>query len=139
MLGLADNPTMPTPGLLGFIAEILENTRCLVAALVQCLGQSQFFYQFLLQSVVSGKPKKEINIVVFTPDHQCFPTKSTVSANYYPGIRPGGTDTSDDTFDLFNRAGSGIVVGWPQPGAQQMFPAKNVQRQIVLLRHIVSF
>ncbi len=96
------------------------------------MGKCQFFVDFLFQTAISGKSKDEINIIVLTPHHNFFTTKAAVTANYDLSIRPDQTKTFDYSAHLFNCTGSSIITGPSQTGTQQMFTAKDVERQITI-------
>jgi hypothetical protein len=70
--------------------------------------------------------------MVFAPAQQLFTAKTTISTDNYLGIRPTGTNTFHDRYQLFHRTCRSIIVGRTQSSTEQMLSAKNIQRQVTV-------
>ena len=50
-----------------------------------------------------------------------------------PDLGPVPGDVAHDPTELLGGPGTGIDVGWPDPGAQQVVAAEDVERQVAVV------
>jgi hypothetical protein len=85
-----------------------------------------------VQSLVARQTQQIADTVRFTPTHDRVPAEPRVTADHNPCLRPPRTDLGHDALKLLNAAGRTVLVRWPQPRAQQVLTAEDVQRQIAI-------
>src|SRR5690606_3994014 len=85
-----------------------------------------------MQPLVPRQPQHIADAIVLAPAHDGVPAEAGVAADHDPRLRPPRPDLRDDPLELLDAAGRTILVRWPQPGAQQMLAAEDVQRQIAV-------
>ncbi len=71
--------------------------------------------------------------MVFTPAEQVIPAKARVGPDDDRDLRPALPNPADDPFQFLHRSRGPIDIGTPQPGAQQMLPREDVQREITVV------
>ena len=88
----------------------------------------------LRQPLVACQAEGVINMVFFpfTPAHQFFAAKAGVGAQDDLHLGPAPAQLGHDALHFFYRAGSRILVGRPQPSAQQLVAGEDIQRQIAV-------
>jgi len=69
---------------------------------------------------------------LLTPGHQLLARKPRVAAQDDLHLRPTAADLIDQARDLVDGAGRSIDVGAPQPSAQQVRAAEDIERQVAV-------
>ena len=86
----------------------------------------------LLQPLIARQAEDVIDMVCFAPAHQFFAAEAGVGAQHDLHFGPALAQLRHDAAHFFDRARSRILVGRPQPRAQQLVAGEDVQRQIAV-------
>src|ERR1700732_2390159 len=134
MLGLADDASLPRPALAGAIDEISVHALGLARRLRKRARLGQLSAQSALQPGIASQAKDIAHTVLLTPSHQLLARKPRVPAQDDLHLRPTAADLVDQARDLVDGAGRSIDVGAPQPSAQQVITAEDIERQVASTR-----
>ena len=99
---------------------------CCVAACICCPDDSP-------QSLIARQTEHIVHAIVFAPVHQLVAAETGIAAQYDLHFRPCRPNLRHDAPDLRQTAEGGIMVGFPQPRAKNVFAAEDVQRQIAVV------
>jgi hypothetical protein len=84
------------------------------------------------QPRVLGQPDQVIHAVALAPAEDLLAAEAAVGADDDLDLGPGLPDLRHDPLQVLHRPGAGVDVGGPQPGAEQVIAAEDVQRQVAV-------
>src|ERR1700752_795073 len=136
MLRLCSHATLPLPStllrFLGLIAEFAEHPRRLPRLPPLLRRLVHLSSDDLPQSLIARHAEHKGHVVAFAPAHQRITAESGISAQDDSYRRPGGPNLPHDPFYFCQAPEGCVVIGLSQPRAQNLFSAKNVERQIAV-------
>jgi hypothetical protein len=138
-LGLAHDPAGAAPTVQGLIRELLVSPSALTGGVGPRAGLGQFRFHLPDQPGVLGQTQHVIHLVAFTPAPNLFPTETRVPPHDDWDLRPSFANLADDPIQLLDRAGGAVDIRRPQPGAQQVIAAKDIQRQIAVVALVLHY
>ncbi len=107
-------------------------TRRLFGLLVLHPGFVHRLAEDLLQPLVARQAEEVIDLVLFAPGHQFLAAEAGVGAQHDLHFRPPGAQLPGDAPDLVQSPFGRVLVGRPQPRAQQLVAGEDVQRQVAV-------
>src|SRR5208282_5614809 len=85
------------------------------------------------QPCVARQTENVVHTVAFTPLHQFLAAEPGVGAQDDLRLRPAGPYLRHDALHLDETACAGVLIGGPQPRAQQMLSTEDVERQVTVV------
>ena len=116
MLGLGHDPPLTAPGVQGLILQLREDAGRLLGCFVLLPSLLQLLGDQLEQPWILGQPEEVIHAVGLTPCHDRIATESAVATDDDLHLGPSLADLRDNPLNLLQGSGTGIDVGWPEPG-----------------------
>ena len=120
------------PGLARAVLEVAEAPRRPTGVLVGSTRRLQLGSQGPRQTRVARQSEQVVHAALLAPTHQRVAAQPRVAAQHDARLRPRAAQVSDDPLHLLDGARRRVLVGAPQPRAQQMLAAEDVQRQIAV-------
>src|SRR5664280_376659 len=133
VLGLGDHPPLAAPGVLGRIEEFTEHPGGRFGLLVLLLRLRHLLFDQFLQPRILRQPEDIVHTLALAPRHQLLAAETAVAPQQNLHRRPALANARHHRLQLLHRIGRSVDIGHPQARAQQMLPAKHVQRQIAVI------
>ncbi len=133
VLRLANHPTRSAPALARAVAKVTKAPRPLPGVTMRLARLIHPLAQHAHQTAVARQTQHIADIVRLTPVHQPLAAKSRVATDVDARPRPALPDPPNNALELLLTPRRRVDVRRPQPRAQQMLAAEDVQRQVAVV------
>ena len=118
---------------MGLLVEVGKDARRLCCRLVLKLCLARLSADDLAQAFVARQAQDIIDTVLFAPAHQLLATEAGVGAEHDVDHRPAGAQLPDDALHFRDRTSRRVLIGRPEPCAQQLIAGEDIKRQIAIV------
>ena len=132
-LGFADHSARPGPGIQGAILETAEPPRGLAGVGTSSLRTAPWLGDSPTQARIFTEAKKIIDMVVFTPGHEGFPTESRITPQNDPCPLPAPASRGDHSGNFLERPDRRIGIRPAPSRTQHLTMAGDLDGQITII------